>query len=637
MKKLYILPFLLAVCTMMYAAKAAYISRMITLQDGRTVIVHMQGDENLHFLYSDDGELIIQDSLGYHVATDAEKDSLDRRIEQYSRESEVAQAKALAGLRANTGESIEGYQLFPHVGKQKVLVLMAEFSDVKFTFSKNNVSNLFNSSSITNTFTNKSASYTSGQADTIRRNYPYYSYSSVKEYFKASSDGQFEPSFDVFGPYTLSKSAKYYGNGKDERIKEFLVELCDSANTDVDFSEYDQDGDGYADLVYVIFAGYGANTSGDDNLIWSKCGGTNVGTYDGVKVYRYGVNNELLGYEGWASKLYITGIGVICHEFSHALGLPDFYPTADWFTEVKIGDVTKKIRDCTLYDNQSMEDWDLMDNGFNVKGTCWPPLYSAYERELMGWTKIDTLNAPSDITMKPLLHGGKAYKIMNDNDATGNEYWILEVFSADSLSEKWHQYMPGYGLLITHVNYNADAFTSFQLDEYHQPITKNYVNNTQGSPRITIIPADGYLPTSYRQNTTNPLWKMEYDTFEIQLAGDTYPGTLGITEFNNYKAYTGIVDKPITEITQYNDFSVSFKFMGGAPTLLGDVNNDTYITMADANAVVNYYLAEDKDNITNFNIEAADVNKDEKISMADANAIVNIYLSNDTGNNESNE
>jgi hypothetical protein len=62
-------------------------------------------------------------------------------------------------------------------------------------------------------------------------------------------------------------------------------------------------------------------------------------------------------------------------------------------------------------------------------------------------------------------------------------------------------------------------------------------------------------------------------------------------------------------------------------SMLGDVNNDGSVTMADANAVVNYFLAEDKNSIEGFNIKAADVNGDNDITMADANAIVNMFLS----------
>ena len=56
----------------------------------------------------------------------------------------------------------------------------------------------------------------------------------------------------------------------------------------------------------------------------------------------------------------------------------------------------------------------------------------------------------------------------------------------------------------------------------------------------------------------------------------------------------------------------------------GDVNHDGSITMADANAVVNYFLATDKP--SDFDKETADVNGDGSITMADANMIVNMFL-----------
>ena len=59
-------------------------------------------------------------------------------------------------------------------------------------------------------------------------------------------------------------------------------------------------------------------------------------------------------------------------------------------------------------------------------------------------------------------------------------------------------------------------------------------------------------------------------------------------------------------------------------TLLGDVNHDGSVTMADANMVVNYFLATDKPE--GFDTTAADVNEDGYVTMADANQIVNMFL-----------
>lgn len=66
--------------------------------------------------------------------------------------------------------------------------------------------------------------------------------------------------------------------------------------------------------------------------------------------------------------------------------------------------------------------------------------------------------------------------------------------------------------------------------------------------------------------------------------------------------------------------------------LLGDANSDGGITMADANMVVNYFLATNKSDIQGFDLSNANANGDAdedgqpSITMADANKIVNMFL-----------
>ena len=67
------------------------------------------------------------------------------------------------------------------------------------------------------------------------------------------------------------------------------------------------------------------------------------------------------------------------------MGLPDFYPTVNpqWTTD-------NKKRDFDAYDNQDMEDWDVMDNGIYMYDGYSPTAYTAWEREKMGWITIET-------------------------------------------------------------------------------------------------------------------------------------------------------------------------------------------------------------------------------------------------------
>ena len=95
--------------------------------------------------------------------------------------------------------------------------------------------------------------------------------------------------------------------------------------------------------VYSISPIYVANPS---NWIWPSSYGSNIGTFDGAKVYRWLDCNELNGFPGAYSVepfCHINGIGLFCHEFSHCMGLPDLYP-----------------QDQSVLDNQEMEIWDFL-------------------------------------------------------------------------------------------------------------------------------------------------------------------------------------------------------------------------------------------------------------------------------------
>lgn len=523
---------LMTICHVAFASKAVTRRIDVTLTDGSKRTVVLMGDEHYSFYASTLGELIIREGNTWRLATEEEKTQATSSIRQ------------VRARRAN--ESIATDRPFPHVGTPKALVIMVEFSDRKFTFGKEDIDRMFNSTDYDDT---------SG----------YHNYSSLAQYMEDCSFGQYRPQFDIVGPYTLSNSVAYYGSnsgGKDRNFAEMITEACTMADPDVDFTDYDSDNDGYVDLVYIVYAGYGENWGGSSDYLWPKSGVRMLGEYDGVKVYRYGFNQELAGYEAFhdsEGKPYLNGIGVLAHEFCHTLGLCDIYPTASW-------------TDVTSYDNQSMEMWDLMDNGENNYNGFAPTPLTAWQRELFGWMQTETLSDPTDVTLSPIQTGGKACKIVNDNDDSGNEYYILESIPNGN-GTGWYKRMRGNGMLVTHVNYNASAFYNFTSP-----------NNTAGSPRMTILPADGILKSSYRMklNDDDPLY-ITYKDYYADMAGDTYPGTSAVKSITDYKAYTGIMDKPITDIEQ-TGWEVSFKFMGGAP-----VDAIDKVESADAQSSAPYY------------------------------------------------
>lgn len=508
-----------AALTGAYAAKAITMPFQVTLQDGKTVMAQIHGDEHFHFYSTTSGELIIFENDTWRMATDADKEQLTKK-----------QEAATARRKAN--EKITAIRPFPHVGTPKALVIMVDFSDQRFQYTKNDINKLLNGTGY----------------DTSSG---YHGYGSAAQYFNDCSNGKFRPKFDIVGPYHLSKSYTVYGKGNDD-TSSFLKDVCTIANNDVDFTQYDSDNDGYVDLVYIIYAGYSAQW-GDQknpNAIWPKSGIGDYGTYDGKHVYRYGVNNELAFYPSvWQDmkvdeatfKPYLSGIGVFLHEMSHTMGLPDFYPTVTW------SDISK-------YDNQSMEEWDLMDGGENSYYGYYPTPYTAWERELMGWTeKMDTLKNSANVTLTPLANGGKGLRVMNDNDATGNEYYILE-----SITKKgWYAKMPGTGMLVTHINYDASSFANF-----------NGPNNTAGKPKITVIPANGTIYSSYHyKEGIDAQYAMTQKEVKNNWAGNTYPGTSKVTSLTNWKPFKGTMSKDITNIVQKSNGDVTFAFMGGVPIL----------------------------------------------------------------------
>ncbi len=507
------LMFLLTLCGSASASKAVPRRIEVTLTDGSRRTVRLMGDEHFSFYASTQGELIIRQGDTWRLATEEE---------QTAARNGIRRAKA---MRADGGTN--AFRPFPHTGNPKALVIMVQFSDRKFTYGKADVDNMFNGS---------------GYDDTSG----YHNYSSLAQYMEDCSFGQYRPQFDVVGPYTLDNTTAYYGansGGKDRNCAQMISEACAFADADVDFSDYDSDNDGYADLVYVIYAGYGENWGGSSDYLWPKSGIGSFGTYDGVKVYRYGISQELAGDDSLTDSNgnpVFNGIGVLCHEFCHTLGLCDIYPTVSW-------------TDTSLYDNQSMEMWDLMDNGGNNYNGFAPTPLTAWQRERFGWMTIETLTAPADVDIEPIDYGGKAYRIVNDDDATGNEYYIVESIP-NGVDTGWYRRMRGNGMLVTHVNYDETAFSNF-----------NSPNNRQGEPRFTVLPADGILMSSYRigLGETDPL-NISFKEYYADLAGDTYPGTSAVTALTDYKTYTGTMDKPITDIVQ-DGWKVSFKFRGGAP------------------------------------------------------------------------
>lgn len=552
MNKILLLGFLFLISDTVWSVGVSEPTSVITQSDGTNLTVLTYGEAESCYYTTTDGVILCHNGYNFYVAVIDENGELTtsdilahEKGQRSAKESELVKkqdtdlfyaAKEAEKKAARKKEAIVNKaDYFPHTGTPKALVILAEFTDS--VFSLKNPKETFNE------YLNAKTMGENALADsTVKDNY-----GSVAKYFSDMSFGTFVPQFDVCGPVKLPHNLKHYGNYDDngsDRFDSLVIDACNAVDDSVDFSQYDADNNGNVDLVYIIYASYSSSwTKNSSDCIWPKSFQANFNIkYDGKGINWAGINNELNARTTTYKKppyKHCNGIGLFCHEFSHCMGLPDFYATS---TEAKAAYV------------KTMLYWDLMDSGEYTNRGNTPTAYTAWEREAMGWMKIDTLKTSQEVTMTPVQDGGKAYRIMNDNDETGQEYYIVE-----NVQQKgWNGGVYGHGLMVYHVDYDENAFT----------LSVNKVNNTIGHPRMTFVAADGNVMNKYNtvdENGDSLTAKM----FLENMGGDPFPGTSNtrfLTDTSTVKSvvYTGTyMDKPIVDIcedTLATIATVTFKF-----------------------------------------------------------------------------
>ena len=487
--------------------------------DGKPIVREANGDFSYAILDSNMG-LVSSNCLAHDKGTRSSGEQSLLAANSYAGIEQALHAMAMKRRMASTkgvlptsefGEYAITQAIKP-VGEINVPIILVQFQDVKFTFDKTVIGQNYNGSNFTGLH---------GKG-----------VGSVRDYFITQSDSIFQPNFVVLDVVTLSQNMEYYGandsKGDDKHPEEIIVEACKALDSSVDFSKFDNNADGEVEFVYCVYAGYSESYGAPASTIWPHqwtLSATNkVMTLDGVKINTYAASGELAYNEatqGDGPKL--DGIGSCCHEFSHCLGLPDFYDTSG-----------------RSYANFGMDYWDLMDYGcYNADGYV-PIGYNAYERDFMGWRKLETLTERGDYSMKALTSGGKGYKIVND--ANKNEYYILENRQA----EGFDTHIFNSGMLVIHVDYSPSIWA------------ENEVNYNLARQRFTIIPADNKQLTYYRAKTT--------EEYHESLRGDVWPGTTGNRELTNSttpaaKVYSGdYMNKSIRNISESNG-EITFSFM----------------------------------------------------------------------------
>ena len=372
------------------------------------------------------------------------------------------------------------------------LLILVDFSDV--TFDETNTIQAFDSLANGENYTYNGAS------------------GSCQAYFKDQSNGQYVPHFDVVGPVVLPQSMAYYGanksDGNDQYVVDFVIDACQGADKlGVDFAEYDNDNDGMVDFVYIIYAGYAESEGGGAATIWPHnwdlisalyFGYTNQTEYfatsetnynlpkiDGKLLNTYACSNEMRKANNARS-----GIGTICHEFSHVLGLPDYYLTTDY---------------STVLERETPGAWSLMGYGNYLNNGNTPPNYSVYDKYYLGWLEPEALaqtkqlEIPADGTTTFML-------ARNEKHVAEGAYRTDTVYYIENRQQEgWDAYLPGHGMLIWRVIFNEnDWFNNCPNDH---------------TPRYRLISA---LSTSSPYTTTKPKPEVPF------------PGSKNITKYTPF-------------------------------------------------------------------------------------------------------
>ena len=504
MKK-YILFFFSILFSITVYSVSAYPGLITTVQsDGSIVKYYLYGDENFSYMVSEEGFLLSYDENGFLV--DAELDIVTKKIMPSKARTKYSDVKmflddivatrsinkSVAVQRASTNKG------YPLKGSPKSLVILVNYSDCSFRTDMPYES--FNDLLNKNNYSENGAT------------------GSARDYFRRASNGVFDPEFIVVGPYDLSNDTKYYGEDEgdihDKRPGNLIVDACAAADADIDFNDFDENGDGYVDNVFVYYAGYNQAEGGGVNTIWPhRSYVVSKVEFDGVRLGDYACTSEFRGNKG----AEMCGIGTFVHEFGHVLGLPDLYST-------------------NYAGHNTLGAWDVMDNGsYNSFGRT-PPTYSAYERFYLGWLTPIQLDKDSKCELQPISLSNTAYLVAaSEHNMQGDNPDPKEFFLLENRQKVDNDGVPAQGLLITRITYNRLTWDN------------NTLNNNAKTMGVEICCAE--------RATDVPTYNV-------------FPGKGKVTDYQFKLRDGSILDKTLSQITE-KDRLLSFVY--GTPSFIPNV------------------------------------------------------------------
>src|SRR6266513_4958281 len=302
-----------------------------------------------------------------------------------------------------------------------------------------------------------------------------------------------------------------------------LREALRKLDNQVDWTQYDSDGDGYVDLVAFIHAAVAGDCGGaTNNHLWSRRSylkdvfnrvvpyTTHSVNSRGVpiKVADYILESGVGGLDG-CDPSQIMPVGTVVHETGHGFGLPDLYDTH--------------------YTSQGVGDWSLMGTG-NWASPLSPSRMDAWSLSQLGWVTIVPLGSAGTHSFGAAPTSDTAFYLPVSGSNPRGEYFLLEnrqAVEADTaviehFCQVWYQSSPpascGGGLLIYHVD-------STQIAQ-HEP---DKTVNSGPIHGLEVVQADGFRNLDASRYSCGGPTAGCYDYGD---AGDPYPGATGNGTFS---------------------------------------------------------------------------------------------------------
>jgi M6 family metalloprotease-like protein len=485
-----------------YSVPALSTWKVFTNADGSTVTILLTGDENLSYVHDKEGYTLlylngsyyyaIHDADGNLVASDivardgynksAALGGVNRGLTYSEAQLGQRQVKRLGGNRDSQLKS-SGIQssTFPPTGKRKLLMILVNFVDKTPTYTQEDFNRYMNEEN-------------------------YGGIGSFRDFYLENSYGKLDITTTVTRWVTLSRAHSFYGRDNDKNAYQVVIEAIDQLDDEIDFSEFDNDGDGIVDGLAIIHQGQGEEFTGSDpDNIWSHSWALSSALYpqnppkkDGVYINSYTIQPEIMAGR---KNTKISTIGVMCHEFGHNLGAPDYYDTDG--------------------KNNGTGQWDIMAAGsWNGTSGNRPAHFTAYQKEEFGWLELKTVTESADVELKPLSLYPDAYKIPT---TTEGEFFVLENRQKNTGFETG---LPGKGMIVYHVD-------------------QNHINKYYPSNKVNVGTHQGIYPIVASGNMSNP-----------NTDGCPFPGTGNKTQFTDFSSPSSLswngalTIRPVTGITE---------------------------------------------------------------------------------------